>query len=96
MALQPKTTSATSVDDLITYIKDGLYENFYNDLTINQDTDLIIPFIGTFVLGATVVIKTGTIPLKGIVIGLSDFGALGVGGLIKLNALTLVGWIKAQ
>lgn len=103
MPAEPKDFTDTTPDDMAAQLADGLFDEFYNNRTVTDQYGFIMNFLADpvdypsgFASGRTVTIKTnGSVALTGEVVAVSDFGALGVGGALKINARSLVSYIKS-
>ena len=103
MPSEPKDFTDTTPDDMASALSLALYDEFYNNRTVTDQTSFFMNFLANptdypsgFSSGKTVTIKSGgSVSLTGEVAALSDFGALGVGGVIRINARALVSYIKS-
>jgi len=98
MSAQPKTFEDTTADDLIATAQSAFWARFTNYLPITEQSTFTMAFLDDgddFILGTPVTIKAGTIPLKGVVLSVNDFGALGTGGIIEISARALDNYIKS-
>lgn len=98
MSTQPKTFTDTTADDMIAVAQSAFWARYTNYLPITEQSVFTMAFLDDgddFILGTPVTIKSGTIPLKGIVLSVNDFGALGTGGIIEISARALDNYIKS-